>query len=888
MTPRPVFRRSIAGSVLPTFLPAGLLAAALVLASAGAGLPSQAAPGTPGAGVVAATTVTPARAGAELSETTRLADRRSLVVGDRAYAMGDESGLYPATGWHIRGEMGGIWTPPLKLLDGLWFGVDGSWLGEDVKAAKYTSGHGYQRIDYPGDVSVERTDFVPDGIRATVVGLTLRSSQARTIKLDLDAHSELMPSYPWGWTTPNAAQANLPDTGSYADGTLRFRDQGTPPIPNAGPHDYAALVGSNLRPSSHALGADHRGPQDPAVVCPADGDAPAHCDDSAFGKGTGGRLSYDVPVRPGRPTTVWFAVAGSDQGTAEAEREYRKAIGRSGKLLEAKAASRAAVAARSVVDLPGDRLLQQSVEWSKQNLADSVQEAHDLRIRDVNEGKSYPAPVGTVDQARWFGAGFPDYPWLFATDGEYTSYAAVAAGQFDTAKAHLRALRDVSDLLNHHSGKVAHEVTPTGDVYFGSNTSAGNTDETVKFPSIVALLWRWTGDDRFRDELYDFSVRNLRYVYRELDADKDGWPEGLANVERSGMGSEKLDSTVYLARGLRDLADLAGSRKDHQVQQWATAKAEDLEKRFESQWWVAQASGYADSVDDPANPANDNTPIFQRHWTGVTPMEAELTRPGRPTGPLASTEHGNTALAQRERPCYTGEFGLFHTGSGPTSDPAGNAGPSCDPVVSAVKSERSIFSLNTAIMAVAEGNFGRLGQDQQQVYTTGNARIQLDPDVWETPGAMPEIAPSPDSPANIGRPFTDRSMMLQAWGTYGVLWPVVHQQLGIAPDLGHDRLSVVPQVPGGQQKVAGSNIRLGRGSVDVTARRIGKELSTDVRVRGIGAEVTVGAVLPTGAEVRAVRLDGRHTAYKLVTTARGTEVHVAGKGSTSSLRVLLR
>src|SRR5215207_4548056 len=114
-------------------------------------------------------------------------------------------------------------------------------------------------------------------------------------------------------------------------------------------------------------------------------------------------------------------------------------------------------------------------------------------------------------------------------------------------------------------------------------------------------------------------------------------------------------------------------------------------------------------------------------------------------------------------------------------------------------------------MAVAEGNFGRLGEDQQQVYTTGNARIQLDPDVWETPGAMPEIAPSPDFIANIDRAFTDRSMMLQAWGTYGVLWPVVHQQLGVAPHLGRGRLSVIPQLPEGQQQIAGRDIRLGSG-----------------------------------------------------------------------------
>jgi hypothetical protein len=808
------------------------------------------------------------------------------VVGDRAYAMGDETGLYPATGWHTRGEMGGIWSQPIKLLDGMWFALDGAWLGKQVAATKYTSGYGYQRVDYSN--GVQRTDFVPDGVRATVVGLTFKPQQNKTIRLDLDAHSELMAAYPWGGTTPNAAQANLPDSGSYAGGVLRFRDRGTSPIPNAEPHDYTAVVGSTLRPTGHALGADHRGPQDPAVICPADGTPPARCDDSAFGKGTGGRLSYRVDLKAGKTTTLWFAVAGSDESSTAASREFRRAISDPERLLKAKLKARAGLAGQSVVDLPGDRLLQQSVEWSKQNLADSVQESRDLEIRDVNEGKSYPAPAGTVDRARWFGAGFPDYPWLFATDGEYTAYAAVAAGQFDTAKQHLKSLQEISDILNHRSGKVAHEVMPTGDVYFGSNQSAGNTDETVKFPSIVALLWRWTGDDRFRDQLYDFSVRNLRYVYRELDQDNDGWLEGLANVERSGMGAEKLDSTVYLARGLRDLADLAASKRDRATQQWATTKAEDLEKRFEAQWWVPQAFGYADSIDDPADPANDNKRIFQRHWTGVTPMEAMLTRPGRPDRPLASPEHAKIALEQREKACYTGEFGLFHTGTGPTADTAGNPGPSCDSVVSAVKSERAIFSLNTSIMAVAEGNFGRLGRNQQQVYTTGNARIQLDPKVWETPGAMPEIAPSPDSPANIDRPFTDRSMSLQAWGTYGVLWPVVHQQLGVDPDLGRHRLAVVPQLPGGQQKVAGSNIRVGRGSVDVSARLTGKELRTDVRTKGVPADVTIGAVLPAGANVATVWLNGRRTAYEVVTTSRGTEVRVAARGSSSSLRITVR
>ena len=62
-------------------------------------------------------------------------------------------------------------------------------------------------------------------------------------------------------------------------------------------------------------------------------------------------------------------------------------------------------------------------------------------------------------------------------------------------------------------------------------------------------------------------------------------------------------------------------------------------------------------------------------------------------------------------------------------------------MVSAVPSERSVFTLNSAIAAVSEGNYGRLGADQQGLYMTGNARSQLDPDIWEMPGMMPEIVP---------------------------------------------------------------------------------------------------------------------------------------------------
>ena len=169
-------------------------------------------------------------------------------------------------------------------------------------------------------------------------------------------------------------------------------------------------------------------------------------------------------------------------------------------------------------------------------------------------------------------------------------------------------------------------------------------------------------------------------------------------------------------------------------------KARALLEKFEATWWYGgDTRSYADSLQRPGNEK-----VFQRHWIGLTPTDAVLPRiPGRAAGPLASRAHGNATLNEHEEPCYTDDVGLFHTGTGPTSATAGNPGPSCDSVVSTVPSERNIFTLNSAIAAVSEGNYGRLGADQQQHYINGNARSQLDPDVWEMPGAMPEIVAEP-------------------------------------------------------------------------------------------------------------------------------------------------
>jgi hypothetical protein len=820
------------------------------------------------------------------SPQNRLQDRREVAAGDRAYSEGFQDGRFYANGWHISGEMGGVWTPPLKLLDGLWFGVDDQWVGP---ATKFSSGWGYTRYDLPpvGGLQLQRIDFAPDGRRAALFGLALTNTTAvqRTTTVKVDAHSELMTAYPWGFSgvVPNASD-NIPDRGAFTGRALQFTDDGA--LPGAPVHHYAALVASNLDPAAGVASASDgafRGPQGSHVCHDGDQSPPSACDDGPFGRGTGGELSYRIVLPAHATRTLWMAAAGSDRGLAQAQQALAGALANPAGELAAKIATRVRLADWSRVVLPADPLLQDAVAWGKQNLADLTQSADQLQIRWTAQGKQYPPPLGTIARARWFGAGFPDYPWIFATDGEYTAFAGLALGQFDTVEAHLRTLRDISEILNHGSGIVVHETVSDGAVYFGhdsQNVGSGgsasndfNTDETIKFPSAVALVWRWTGDNAFRDQMYDFARRNLLAVDRRLDVDRDGWPEGSGNVERTGMGAEKLDNGVYYIRALLDLADMARSKRDRATAAWASGLAGRLLRQFEATWWDPAVQQYADSLLDPGNRQS-----FQKHWIGQVPMETELTHGDQTMSGVATYDHAVSALAGRENGCYSGDrpgsLGLYHTGCGGGADGQGDF---------------EIFSLTSSIQAVGEGNYGRLGPSAQRRYTDANAETmfaepatQGTPD--EQPGAMPEIFPSSPGgdptkgiPPNINRCWTCRSMFMQAWGNYGTAWSVIHQQLGVRPFLSYGELQVIPQVPPGQPSVEGTNIRVGSGAAAVFASDDGRVYTTRLNATRVPLRtLIIGHTLPRGSPIATVRLDGRRLRrYRAMSTNRGLEVTVS-------------
>ena len=272
-----------------------------------------------------------------------------------------------------------------------------------------------------------------------------------------------------------------------------------------------------------------------------------------------GTLTFQVTLRGRSSTTVWFAIAGSNVAKSEASWALRLGLAFPEALLRTKVSGRQEVLSLAQIHVP-DSSIQAAFDWGKLNLADMRRTVRDVMVRDTQEGTVYPDPIAQIPVLSGFGAGYPDYPWFFGTDGAYSVFPLAAIGQWDEAKDHLNTIRRVSQIVNGTTGKVLHEIVTDGSIYFGDNAQNGDVNETAEFATAVATLWHWSGDNSVRDDNYDFIKDGLNYITTNLVTAKlnpDGWPEGAGMVEATGMGAIKLDVAVYTIRALNDLAEMA-------------------------------------------------------------------------------------------------------------------------------------------------------------------------------------------------------------------------------------------------------------------------------------------------------------------------------------------
>ena len=383
-----------------------------------------------------------------------------------------------------------------------------------------------------------RTDFVPDNRRAALYGLMLRQPGADGQDRDgqgrrpLRADGRLPVDRQRGHPT---AADNLIDIPAYQDGRLVFTDKGTLPGARRTTTPRSSAPPARPRPARPAPASAVRSPAPRAA--PATRSRPSACDDGPHGKGVGGQLRYRVTIGARGVETVWIAVAGSNRGLDDARKELDMALQDPDAQLRPSSRRATSSPPARVVDLPGDRRLQEAVDWGKQNLADLTQTATDLQVRFVDQGKAYPR-AGRDDRARdVLRRRLPGLP--VAVRHRRRVHGLPRASRSASSRPPRRTCARSAPSRTCSTTAAARSRTrssPTARSTSAPNKDPGNTDESVKFPSAVALVWRWTGDNAFRDNMYDFSKRAMRYVTDELDADNDGWPEGLGNVERDGHG----------------------------------------------------------------------------------------------------------------------------------------------------------------------------------------------------------------------------------------------------------------------------------------------------------------------------------------------------------------
>jgi hypothetical protein len=800
----------------------GLLSAGMANAGAQTVQTAGSAQRSAGGALAAATSAVPgAGAAPTISATSQLSERRFVAAGTEAYVVGVEDGTFPPIGWHTTGQMGGVFAPPVKLLDGLWFGLSGSWLDS---ATSYTSGPGFVRLTFPVTDGLQPTltEFAPDGRPTVLFGLTLVpvNGSAATVSVTADAHSEVSATYPWSSTTPTWDQFNNQNTVSAANGVIQFNQEQTP---------WFADVGSATAPSGTATGSGYWGPTSAS-------------DQSVFGtKGEGGQLTWNLAV-PAAGRTLWLGVAGSQNGPAGAGQALQAALANPAGLLQSKIAERDAVAAQTNLQVP-DAGIQQALLWSKLNLADLSRTIANAAIRDTQAGTVYPAPLATVPQLSAIDAAYPDYAEFFGTDGAYSSYGLAVSGQWQTAVNWLNAMRTVSGIVNGTTGKVVHEVTATGAVYYGDTTEPGDINETAQFAIAANLVWRWSGDNAVLTDNYKFIDAGEHYL-ASLATGPDGlWPVGDGIVEDTSLGGEALDVASETINALGALHDMAVAMHDSATASWATQRQNAMLKAF-GQWWIKSQNLYADSLCTAAGAGTDCTAagqqLQQRWWTSVAPMEQDI----------APVPNADAALTQLETPTFTGSCGLYVDGVG---GPSGTSGQTC-------------YLVNTGALAVGEANYGRL---PQAVTDMDKIASQL---TVEMPGSLPELAAS--AQYNPFEAFTSRANVMQAWSGYGLLWTVVNDLLGVTPDAPAGSVAVVPEVPSSWPSMSVGNLHVGASTLAETASRHGNAYRTEV-TGAQGLALTIGTVLAAGATVHSVTLNGVPVAYQLVTTNRGTAVEVS-------------
>ncbi len=695
-----------------------------------------------------------------------------VTAGDRAYLIGTQDGNFPDMGQHIPGEMGGLWLPPVKLIDAFEARIAEVGTDKQVLLAASTEMVAYpygNRFSYDAvlrDLDVERSQFSPDHQQGLVVQYRFKNAadRARTFRLQWSVKTDLRP----GW---------FADRRGIHDGQdgVEWRAKNRIFIAKDDDNPWFCVWGAVSAMDAQRI--EHPQPIE------------------TKGRGVTAASSHTITVAAHATSTLTFVISGSTSGESDAIATYDNLATRHAAMLTEKAAHYASIVNRARIRIP-DRQLQQVYDWSRINMEWLVRE-----VPGIGRGLS---------------GGFMEYPWWFGTE-TYSLQALTATGDFELARQTLRLLRSQSDKVN-DNGRIAHEITTDAVV-----ANPGNTQETAQFILTVGKVFEWTGDREFAKEMYPAMQRGIDWLLGERDQDKDLFPEGYGIMEVHGLSAELIDVAVYTQRALDAAARIAEVVNDVDAADRYRKLASDLKEKINQQFWIEQEGTYADffgsrsqaisaaegaikqiglkGMDNltgtdrdliahyerlkakfSAMSAGDRGWITNENWVIATPMETGIAPPDRAIRLLDKIRHE-----------HSGEFG---------------------PYLSAVE-RQAMMTISTGVQAVAEANYGRIDAAMWYVDRIAQTFNRV------TPGSMSEMMP-------------DYGCFVIAWTSYGIVVPLIEHVFGIRPDAANNTVVFEPHLPAGWETISIENLPIGANVISFARTASGQSVIYDIEAKEDG------------------------------------------------------
>ncbi|MGB5430657.1 glycogen debranching protein [Eudoraea sp.] len=712
-----------------------------------------------------------------------------VTAGDRVYMVGHQNGSFPDLGWHVKGEMGGIWDHPIKLMDG--FEVTLNWQDQSLKLDSATS-----FVNYPyankhtynlseNNMQIERFQFVPDGKEGILIQYKLKSRSDKVQNFDFvfSGFSDLRPV----WLGERTGMIDSEDNAEFLknSNTWLIKDNKNP---------WYVIFGTHMLPSEYSF------------------EKSIH-----HGLGISGNLTYKISLQPNEIKILNFTIAGSYQSKEQALATYDSIQNKSTDYLISKKQRYSQLAEQSKLTIP-DKELQNAFEWLKYNC--------DWLIRDVPE-------IG-----RGITAGIPDYPWWFGVDSEYALQGYMAIGQTDIVYKTIHLLDSVSEAVN-GNGRILHEMSTNGAVF-----NKGNINETPQFASLIWQIYLWNGDLQFLEKYFPTIQKGLNWLMSENDSNKNLFPDGFGMMEIHGLDSEMIDVAVYTQRAFADASKMAKELREDSLASNYGKIAGTLKDKINKEFWAEDFNSYADFIgtdkqalhliDDAIiradtlnkpwaieeleetkksildNPSRELKPFVLHHnWVVNTPMEMKI----------AENNKAIKALQTSEK--FVNPFGVFVTGIDRDASAGSDDGSFKGSKIFSYTG--AVMTLPTGVLAIAENNYGR--PDNALNYLKRMTRTFS----YALPGSIYEVSP-------------DYGMITQAWNIYSFAIPVIHQFFGIQPSASEKKIQIMVQMPEEWDSASLENVIVAENKISVFFEK--KDKVTTVRVTQSQNDWTLEIVLP--------------------------------------------